>query len=163
MATFPRRQPAPTKRGNCSRYRVYRQEVREDFHGYCAYCGVHERDWPHNQKNYHLDHFKPKGKPEFEDLQDDFYNLRWCCHICNRSDAKGDKWPTPDQEARGDGFVDLCVEDWQDHYSILPDGRLETLTSKAKYTVEIIGLNHEDYIRHRKRILDSGGTIFQAG
>ncbi len=159
MATFPRRQPPP-KKGRKD-YHVYRQEVREDFNGYCSYCGVHESDWSHNEKNYHLDHFKPQAQfDDLDDSKDNFYNLRWCCHICNRRDAKGDKWPSPEEEAQGKGFVDLCEDDWQDHYDILPDGKLHALSAKAFYTIEAIGLNGEDYVKQRLEIFQKGGSLW---
>lgn len=136
--------------------------MQEDFKGYCAYCGVHESEWPHAAKNYQLDHFKPKGNALFKALENDFYNLRWCCHICNRADAKGETWPSATEESRGESFVDLCQDDWTRHYNILPDGKLEALTNKATYTIRIIGLNDRDYVRHRLQILARGGSLFQS-
>lgn len=160
MPTFPRRNPAPTKRRAVVDYRAYREEVREDFNGFCAYCGVHEHDWPHGPKNYCLDHFKPKGRPEFAYLKNDFYNLRWCCRICNGTDAKGDKWPSPEEEALGFGFVDLCEDDWKKHYRILADGKLEGRTPQAEYTIQAIGLNNAGYVRQRISIFKKGSSIF---
>ena len=159
MATFPRRQSAPEK--GRKDYRVYRPEVREDFNGYCAYCGVHESEWPHEAKTYELDHFKPKSRPEFEHLKNDFYNLRWCCCICNGRSAKGDHWPSPEEIALGMHFVDLCEDDWQLHYRVFPNGKLEALTSQARYTVQVIGLDSDDYVKLRKRILENEGSLFQ--
>ena len=163
MATFSRRHPPPKKRKDCKYYGAYREEVRKDFKGYCAYCGVHENDWPHNIKNYQLDHFRPKGNlefPEFQALINDFYNLHWCCHICNRADAKGDTWPSPEEEEQGYGFVDLCKDDWTDHYRIFPDGRIEAITKKARYTIRLLSLDNEDYTKHRREILQRGGALF---
>jgi uncharacterized protein (TIGR02646 family) len=153
VPTFIRR-PSPPVKGRKD-YNAYRQEVREDFGGYCAYCGVHESEWPHGPRNYELDHFKPKGPKHFPHLINDFYNLRWCCRICNGRDAKGDHWPSNEQEILGDGFVDLCQENWQDHYQILPDAGFEPLTRKAIYTIAALHLNSEDHLDLRRKILAS--------
>lgn len=158
MATFLRRDAPPikTRKG----YRWFREEVREDFNGYCAYCGVHEDQWPHREKLYQQDHFRPRKVFPDDEYVNGFYNLCWCCTVCNRVDAKGDKWPSPEEEALGKGFVDLCEDDWEMHYEIQPNGVLKPLTMKADYTIETIGLNGQDYVEHRLSIIQKGYSIF---
>ena len=109
---------------------------------------------------YELDHFKPKDEDLFPKLINEFYNLRWCCRICNARSAKGNNWPTPEEEAQGYGFVDLCVDDWQKHYKVLPDGQLEALTRKATYTIKVIGLNKPNHVKERLKILNAGHSLF---
>lgn len=164
MATFPRRASPPQKRR--VDYHVYREEVREDCHGCCVYCGVHENHWDFRDANYELDHFKPKHFDPVDvdpkkSLRNDFYNLRWCCHICNSRARKGSKWPTPEEETLGAGFVDVCNENWYEHYEVQKDGQLKSLSDKATYTIEAIGLNDEGYIRQRLRILAAGHALFK--
>jgi hypothetical protein len=80
--------------------------------------------------------------------------------MCNRSGGKGSHWPSEEEESQGFGFVDLCEDDWQTHYQILPDGKLEPLTKKAVYTIETLLLNTDGYVEHRKDILARGGSLF---
>jgi len=141
MARFPRTTPAPEVTGAYGAFRPY---VRQDFHACCAYCLMHEF-WAGGERNFELDHFQPVSL--FPERERDFYNLYYACHVCNQ--AKSDHWPPPTLEARGIGFVDLCADDWETHFRLLPDGNLTPLTEAARYTLLTLRLNSEHLVALR--------------
>ncbi|GAB4457026.1 MAG: hypothetical protein OHK0029_16010 [Armatimonadaceae bacterium] len=147
-ARFPRTQPQPDVPG--TRYQRFEPYVRSDFERCCAYCYLHE-DHVGGRRHFEIDHFCPQKI--CPDRAGDFYNLYWCCHGCNRPGAKHGHWPSPELLALGYGFVDLCVDRFEDHYTIAEDGTLIPKTRQGEYTIEHIGLNCEELKRLRERLL----------
>ncbi|MBC7528150.1 MAG: HNH endonuclease [Chthonomonadaceae bacterium] len=144
MARFTRTSPAPflTKT-----YSKYRSHVRADFEQCCAYCHRHE-DWAGEEEVFEIDHFRPQDK--FPHLISIYENLCWSCRACNGRKSKSHHWPTYGQLVEGSGFVDLCADDWEQHYEILPNGNLKGLTKQANYTIKMIRLNRETLVRLRR-------------
>jgi hypothetical protein len=128
---FVRTKPAPT-----GGYKSIRPYVRSDFVQGCAYCLLKEL-FAAGEDNFELDHFFPESK--FPLRKGDFYNLYYACHPCNH--IKRAKWPDERLVAKGIGFVDLCLDNFEDHFRELPDGRWEGLTDSAKYTIDALRLN----------------------
>jgi len=141
MPHFPRAASAPQRTGA---YSIFRSFVRQDFRACCAYCLLHEF-WAGGESAFELDHFRPVSR--FPDLEHDYYNLYYACHVCNQT--KRDHWPTSEMEQRGISFVDLCRDDFDVHYYVLEDGRLQPLTESAHYTLLVLRLNSEHLIRLR--------------
>lgn len=153
MARFVRTNPAPIVKGD---YPAFRPYVRADFERCCAYCYLHEFH-AHGEKNFQLDHFRPKDK--FPHLRRDFYNLYYCCSVCNGIRSKSNQWPSDALLAKGISIVDLCKDTFEDHYEILPDGRLNPLTKSAEYTIKIIDLNSDHLIAYRRALLNEGKQL----
>lgn len=141
MARFTRTQPAPTVRGD---YGAFRPFVRADFEQRCAFCLFHEL-FAGGERNFELDHFRPLWK--FRHLRRDFLNLYWTCHPCNKQ--KLDTWPPDELLNRGIGFVDLCSDDFDDHFQEGADGRWIPRTPSAEYTLERLDLNNAHLVRLR--------------
>jgi len=95
MPVFLRRRTSPLKTDDYTKYRPF---VREDFRECCAYCLLHEII-AGGEANFELDHFRPKSRPKFAGLINDFYNLYYACHVCNQ--YKGQLWPTTELSERG--------------------------------------------------------------
>ena len=148
MRRFERTMPAPDVAG--TKYNRFREYVRTDFEQCCAYCYLHE-DHIGGERHFELDHFCPRK--HCPDKVDDFYNLYWCCRGCNKPGSKHDYWPSQALLDAGYGFVDLCVDRFEDHYDLLPDGELKPLTKKAQYTIRQIGLNVDSLKRLRARLV----------
>ena len=147
MARFTRTSPAPKIKGD---YYYYRPFVRKDFEQCCAYCYLHERH-ASGHENFQLDHFRPKDK--FPKLQRTYENLYWSCAVCNGIFGKYNKWPSDEELVKGICFVDLCRDDFEQHYSIQVDGTLVPLTDSAAYTIEAINLNREHLKLYRAGLL----------
>jgi uncharacterized protein (TIGR02646 family) len=143
MARFTRTKPAPL--GGYRNPKV-RAQVRQDFVRTCAYCLL-EEFYAAGKENFELDHFRPKSRPEFSHLINNFYNLYYCCHPCNKK--KGSIWPSQEQSALGFRFLDFCEDEFEEHYRKLPDGRWEALTSAAEYTMIHLRLNRSHLVRIR--------------
>ncbi len=162
MGRFERTKPIPDVAG--TKYDRFQEYVRSDFEQCCAYCYLHE-DHIGGHRHFEIDHFCPR-KP-CPDKIDDFYNLYWCCHGCNKPGCKHAHWPSAELIALGYGFVDLCEDHFEDHYSLMPDGTLNALTKKAEYTIRHIGLNCVDLKRLRVRLqqqkqrMDTGYPVNQ--
>ena len=144
MPRFKRTRPAPAVTGG---YRAYRSYVQKDFEKTCAYCLIEEL-LAGGEENFELDHFKPKQS--FRSLINDFYNLYWSCHPCNR--MKWNYWPSEDLLRKGIGFVDLCADDIRTHFQFAENGIVEGLTESARYTIEVLLLNRSHLIEIRKLV-----------
>ncbi len=142
MAHFLRTRPAPTVRGG---YPAFRSFVRGDFRECCAYCLLPEL-LAAGEENFELDHFQPRSL--FPDRTHDFYNIYYSCHPCNH--IKHDKWPSEELQAGGIGFVDLCLEDFAQHFEERDDGTWVPLTRSAAYTIKTLRLNRDHLVRIRR-------------
>ena len=140
MPCFRRREEPPARRGD------FREAVRNDFRHRCAYCLVPEL-LAGGPENFELDHFRPKSK--FPQLENNFFNLYYSCHVCNH--AKGPAWPPAELDDAGVNFMDLCRDDCFEHYSEAPDGRWIGLTVRANYTIELLRLNRKHLVNLRQR------------
>lgn len=141
MPRFHRTRPAPTVQGG---YQSYRPYVRRDFEETCAYCVLGEL-YAAGPENFELDHFRPQSK--FPDLAQDFYNLYYACHPCNH--MKRDHWPPQPLQDRGYYLVDLCKDDFEQHFRVQPTGVWIGLTPAAQYTVDLLRLNRRHLIEVR--------------
>jgi uncharacterized protein (TIGR02646 family) len=151
MARFTRTTPAPT---GSHRHPIVRAQVRQDFERTCAYCLLEEL-LAAGPENFELDHFRPRI--HFRHLINDFYNLYYCCHPCNKK--KGSLWPSEREERDGFRFLDLCDEDFQDHYRSLADGRWEPLTLPAKYTLQHLRLNNPHLVKIRRILIQNDSVL----
>lgn len=153
MARFIRTDPVPSVKGG---YGAFRNFVRSDFDQCCAYCFLHERH-AGGEEGFTLDHFYPKDNALFPARIGDFYNLYWSCAVCNRK--KWNYWPSYEELLEGICFVDLCIDDFDQHYQLKPDGRLEPLTTSAEYTIATIRLNREHLVKLRSLLLKGGKAL----
>jgi hypothetical protein len=141
MAKFARTTPAPVVSGG---YRAFKSAVRMDFNFTCAYCLMAELHAA-GPENFELDHFFPVSK--FPQKEEDFYNLYYACHPCNH--IKRAKWPAAELLSQGIGFVDLCSEDFANHFQEKPDGSWVGLTPSASYTIDALRLNRPHLLEIR--------------
>lgn len=141
MAYFSRSASIPRVTGD---YTAFRSFVREDFRQCCAYCLLHEF-WMGGEANFELDHFRPVSK--FPHLVSSFYNLYYACHVCNHT--KHNHWPSEEFAQRGIQLVDLCQDEFDQHYHLHADGNLEPLTESAHYTLLLLRLNSPHLVRLR--------------
>jgi hypothetical protein len=150
MPRFHRTAPCPEVVGG---YRSYRPFVRADFECLCAYCLIRELHCG-GEECYELDHFRPRSR--FPELERDFYNLYYACHPCNG--IKRDKWPSAQLQQKGIGIVDLCREEFHEHFDAGGDGRWKGLTASAEYTIELLRLNRPHLVELRNLLInwDSG-------
>jgi hypothetical protein len=144
---FARRTDAP----KLAKYQEYRPYLREDFLRHCAYCTGHE-DEMGGEAHYEIDHHRPKSRPEFFHLLNDYGNLYYSCHGCNRKGAKGENWPSNDLLNAGFRFFDPVAENaYHLHMRETASGRLAKKTNVGDYSIRILRLNRDGLLNLRRR------------
>jgi len=63
-------------------YQDWKPQLAEEAEGRCVYCAILDVYFG-GQRNFHVEHFKPKSIPEFSHLKNDYDNLFYACMICN--------------------------------------------------------------------------------
>jgi hypothetical protein len=130
-------------------YHSYKQILREDFQFRCAYCLTHEF-FLGGEAGCVIDHHRPiRGKYGRPDLASVYTNLYLGCDECNED--KSDTWPSEEEYARGERFIDPC-EEWGDHdlhWQIETDGTLTPLTPEGRYTNDVLMLWRDSLVDRR--------------
>lgn len=120
----------------------------EGFHQ-CVYCTISETSFG-GIRNFHVEHYKPKGIPKFASLKDVFSNLFYACAICNT--FKSDDWPAdPVDDCSIDCFPNPSVKSYGELFTVdrsaaLINGRNVTGT----YILHKLYLNRPQLIINRK-------------
>lgn len=150
------RGPDPGPFTNPSDYkRKYKPFLRSLFHRRCAYCHLPDHR-SQGEEGATVDHFKPECR--YPELQFNWSNLYYACHICNTHYKK--HYPTPSEESEGKRLVDPCAEDPDDHFRLTWDkqtgcfSRVRHLTSAAEYAVFRLKLNDRPSLRDYWREID---------
>jgi len=142
---FQRRKDVP----KLARYEGYRPYLREDFLRHCAYCTGHENEMG-GEEHFEIDHHRPKSK--FPDLANEYSNLYYSCHGCNKRGSKGEHWPSDDLYKAGFRFFDPVAENaYQVHMRETRTGRLIKITNVGEYSIEFLRLNRKGLRNLRKR------------
>jgi uncharacterized protein (TIGR02646 family) len=140
------------RRENCPRfsaYRQYRPYLREDFLRHCAYCTVHE-DEVGGEDHFEIDHYRPVRK--FPNLINEYSNLYYSCHGCNKPGAKGHNWPSEDLYNAGFRFFDPVMENaYEIHMRPTRSGRLIKKSNVGDYSIRVLRLNREGLVKLRLR------------
>lgn len=114
----------------------------------CCYCEC-RIDADHS----HIEHFRPKGMPEFSALQLDYGNLHASCT----------RQPTGSSEEhcghkKGDSFSDDLVSplesDCATHFKFTFDGSIEGLDEKGRTTIDILHLDSALLNSQRKKLIE---------
>ncbi|MGH8019854.1 MAG: hypothetical protein ACREIA_16565 [Opitutaceae bacterium] len=144
-SSIPRivRKHKPKKRYTAHTARKAFPLLMEDFFERCAYSLVHRLSIGDSAMN--VDHFDPSKKRVC------FYeNLYPACSLCNN--AKGDAWPSPEDQELGARFLDPCRE--SDYgYQIFENPETHELvgtTTAARYHIDMLDLNNEALVAQRR-------------
>jgi hypothetical protein len=128
-------------------YSDWKEQVAEECYHQCVYCAIPEGPWG-GIDHYHIDHYRPKSKKEFEHLKDDICNLFYACPVCNR--FKHDDWPGEPVDLNRICYPDPSQVD----YSVLFElSDLYTLSSPyvaGVYLIERLYLNRPQLIYERR-------------
>jgi hypothetical protein len=141
--------PDSTLEGNYKNPAV-REYLRNEANLHCVYCAIHENRVGGVQA-FHVDHYRPKSRPEFKSLTHALANLFYACPICNR--FKGSKWknePTDDHSVIG--IPDPSKIDYNTLFDI--DTSTGTIAGKyidAKYITEELYLDRSQLRLERRR------------
>jgi len=143
---------ASTPQGREKAQNKYRHSQIKDalvamFHGKCAYCesAITHIDYGH------IEHFKPKGIPEYYDLAVDWSNLLLACGRCNGPENKGIKFPGP---SSGGPLVNPTEDDPGQHFRFDFDrvtklANVLGISERGETTWRLLGLNRRELVRRR--------------
>jgi 5-methylcytosine-specific restriction endonuclease McrA len=71
------------------KYSDWKHQLAEEGFHQCVYCALHDATF--GERNFHVEHYKPKSIYRFKHLEHVFSNLFYACPVCNV--FKGDSWP----------------------------------------------------------------------
>lgn len=139
-------------------YRAYRPDLRREFGGVCAYCGLPDAHL--SPRRFHVDHYRPKGGPSaFPALTHEYKNLFWACEVCNL--AKSTYWPRNTGEAR---VVNPCDDSMAAHLRLTGSAqqpRIEGRSLRGAFTAELLAMtsrraddNRAEYVLHAQALED---------
>jgi hypothetical protein len=122
-----------------SRYRDYRNWLRDEFTFRCIYC-LRRETWLTLSADWGIDHYLPKS--DHPEAARDYDNLVYACNCCNRTKAAR-YLPDPAKVAYAQ-----CVR-------VNDNGEIHWLTEEGQNLIEALGLDDEDYTVMRRRILEA--------
>lgn len=120
-----------------SDYRRYRPWLRDEFRFRCVYCLERER-WRDMRVAMPVDHFVPQARAPH--LKKTYENLLYLCPSCNTL-KQDDLLPDPCAVALG-----RCLR-------VQRDGRTEALSLEGERIVEVLELDDQRIVSHRRRII----------
>ena len=120
-----------------SRYRQYRNWLRDEFAFRCIYC-LRRETWLTMSRDYQIDHFLPKS--EHPDVERDYDNLVYACSECNGTKA-AKYLPSPESVAYGD-----CMR-------VDENGEIHALNERGITIIEALHLDAHEYTRLRRIII----------
>lgn len=121
-------------------YRKYRPWLRDEFTFRCVYCLEREL-WRDMRVAMPVDHFVPQVRAPH--LKKTYENLLYLCPSCNT--LKGD-----------DLLPDPCKVAFAECLEVRRDGQIEALNPDGDLIIEVLELDDERVVSHRRRII---GTI----
>ncbi len=129
-----------------------RQFVRQRANFSCEYCGVSETDVGGELT---IDHFQPQSKNGSDEME----NLVYACVRCNL--YKSDYFPVKSTDKP---IWNPRIENRENHFIELPNGELHGLSETGKFTIELLRLNRQPLINHRKikQIAEEEKILFES-
>lgn len=116
------------------RYQSYKRFLQTEFARVCIYCRQPDSVAP--GLVYSVDHYRPKGLPEFAALICDYNNLFYCCPQCNS--RKNDYWHRGDEPR----FVNPCDDTMTDHLRFdAATGEVTASSVHGAHMIEMLQLN----------------------
>lgn len=120
-------------------YRSYKESLRRDFAGHCAYCDLNE-EWVYPLP-FETEHFIPRNafeKAGRTDLETDYRNLMFSCPLCNR--LKGDLFSgeIPESEITNPYFYNPVETDYNDIFYRDEKGRIHSDDELGKQMIKTL-------------------------
>lgn len=134
-------------------YKDWKSLLAEEGFHQCVYCAIPDAALG-GERNFHVEHYKPKSKAKFRHLENQITNLFYACPICNS--FKGDNWPS---NPKADHSVAAYPNPSKVDYNILFSvnkltGKIRGKFVVSKYLLESLHLNRPQLVFER-RIYDA--------
>ena len=132
---LPQRRINPTKNPTGDNWSQHKQDLKEDFHHHCGYCGSYD-GFRHTY--FEVDHFIPKTffLPLGNISATQYSNLVYSCKFCNN--FKSSKWPSQSEtifHLNDEGFIDPCDAEYDNNLYRTSDGGIMWKTKLGKWMV----------------------------
>lgn len=121
--------------------------AEEGFHQ-CVYCALHDATF--GERNFHVEHYKPKSKYRFRHLEHNIKNLFYACPVCNI--FKSDSWPrAPKKDHSVEAYPNPSKCDYSDLFDVtVATGEITGKYTASKFIVVRLHLNREQLITERR-------------
>jgi hypothetical protein len=129
-------------------YSDWKQQIADECFNQCVYCSIHEQQFG-GIDHYHIDHYRPKSRKEFEALRNDILNLFYACPICNR--FKREDWPGEPTDLNNICYPDPSATDYSTLFEL--NNSLYVITGRYRastYVIERLYLNRPQLIYERR-------------
>lgn len=135
------------------RYSTYKPVLQHEFYRVCVYCRMPDSTAPNIF--YTVDHYKPKGLPEFSHLVCEYSNLYYCCHACNS--RKSSDWPATPADPK---VVNPCDDVMAAHLRFdAKTGRMLPLTDNGTHMEDLLQLNDDEVVKYRLSSIVTAKTL----
>lgn len=133
-------------------YKDWKPIIAEEGFHQCVYCSILESSFG-GIRNFHVEHYKPKGKACFAHLENTYSNLFFACSICNC--FKSNDWPgEPNSELNNISYPNPSVINYADIFDIdYATGLIKGRNVAAKYVSNKLYLNRPQLIINRREII----------
>jgi hypothetical protein len=129
-------------------YSDWKEQIANDCWEQCVYCAIHESRYG-GLDNFHVEHYKPKSLPQFENLINAIANLFFACAICNR--FKGNDWPgDPVEDHSISAYPDPASCDYNSLFVWQTNFLLRGRYQASRYILERLYLNRPQLILERR-------------
>lgn len=135
--------------------RILKENLIREQKGLCCYCCASI-----TMDNSHIEHFRPKGLPQYADLSLEYENLHACC-MGENQDGKhcGHKKGNQFDEMK---MLSPLETDCEERFAFWTDGTIvpaEKNDVKADYTITVLALDDKRLNRARETALWASGVF----
>lgn len=132
-------------------YSDWKPELAEEGSHQCVYCTISESSFG-GIRNFHVEHYKPKGLKQFYHLENDFSNLYYACAICNT--FKSDDWADPVDDFSIGCYPDPSKKNYGELFNLdMGTALIEGENASGTYILNKLYLNRPQLIINRKEII----------
>ncbi len=143
---IPKESSPRPQNGTC--YKHWKEHLSIESKNQCVYCAININSFG-GLRNFHVEHYRPKARDKFPQLENEYANLFFACSICNC--FKGDEWPNePSSKFDNDSFPDPSIVDYSDILSCNNQLIVVSNNVTGKYLIQKLFLNRPQLILERK-------------
>lgn len=130
--------------------------AKEGFHQ-CVYCALPDATF--GERNFHVEHYKPKSRASFKHLENDIKNLFYACPVCNV--FKSDSWPrAPKKDHSVEAFPDPSKCDYCELFELdEPSGEIAGKFLASRFLIIRLHLNRRQLVIERRIYLNDERMI----
>jgi hypothetical protein len=121
--------------------------AEEGFHQ-CVYCALHDATF--GERNFHVEHYKPKSHHRFKHLEHNIKNLFYACPVCNV--FKGNSWPrAPKKDHSVEAYPNPSTCDYCELFDLVESsGEIVGKFPASRFLIVRLHLNRKQLIIERR-------------